>query len=74
MYVGVLIVILAQAVLFRSRSILIEFVWVWVAIELFVRLYEERRLLRTFGEEYTTYRKHVQRWLPRLTPWQAPRR
>ena len=74
MYTGVLMVILAQAVLFQSRSIWIEFVTVWVAIELFVRLYEEPKLLRTFGEEYATYRKHVRRWLPRFAPWQAPTR
>jgi protein-S-isoprenylcysteine O-methyltransferase Ste14 len=73
MYVGVLLVILAQAVLFRSRSILIEFVTVWVAIELFVRVYEEPKLSRMFGEEYAIYRMHVRRWLPRFAPWQAPR-
>jgi protein-S-isoprenylcysteine O-methyltransferase Ste14 len=58
---------------FQSRGILIEFVTVWVAIELFVRLYEEPKLSGMFGEEYQTYRAHVRRWLPRLTPWQASR-
>jgi protein-S-isoprenylcysteine O-methyltransferase Ste14 len=43
-------------------------------MELFVRFYEERRLARTYPEEYEAYRKNVRRWLPRLTPWRAPRR
>jgi protein-S-isoprenylcysteine O-methyltransferase Ste14 len=69
MYLGVLTVLAAQAVLFRSRGLLITLAAAWLAIELFVRLYEERRLGRTFPEEYALYRKHVRRWLPRLTPW-----
>jgi protein-S-isoprenylcysteine O-methyltransferase Ste14 len=59
MYVGVLSVITAQAALFRSRTLVIEAVSTWVAIELFVRLYEEPKLLHTFGDEYTKYRQHV---------------
>ena len=72
MYVGVLTVLVAEAVLFRSRTLVIEAVTAWIAIELFVRLYEEPKLTRTFGDEYTTYRQNVRRWLPRCTPWQPP--
>jgi len=73
MYAGVISVITGEAVLFRSRSLATEAFWVWVAIELFVRLYEEPKLLRIFGDEYTNYRLHVRRWLPRLTPWVSSR-
>ena len=69
MYVGVLTVLVAEAVLFQSGSLVTEVVAAWAAIELFVRLYEEPKLTRTFGDEYTTYRQYVRRWLPRLTPW-----
>ena len=69
MYLGVLTVLAAEAVLFRSRGLLNELLAAWIAIELFVRLYEERRLARTFPEEYANYRNHVRRWVPRLTPW-----
>ncbi len=72
MYVGVLLVQGQQAgVLFQSESVGTEAVTVWVAVELFVRLYEEPKLSRKFGEEYTAYRENVRRWLPRLTPWQG---
>jgi protein-S-isoprenylcysteine O-methyltransferase Ste14 len=69
MYLGVLTVLAAQVVLFRSRRLLIELAAAWLAIELFVRFYEERRLERAFPEEYALYRKHVRRWLPRPRPW-----
>ena len=73
MYLGVLTVVAAEAVLFRSRSLLNELLEAWIAIELFVRFYEERRLARTFPEEYANYRNHVRRWLPRITPWRMSR-
>jgi protein-S-isoprenylcysteine O-methyltransferase Ste14 len=72
MYVGVVSVIAAEAVLFRSRSILIELAAAWLAIELFVRFYEEPALARAFSAEYAVYRKHVPRWLPRVRPWRTP--
>ena len=72
MYLGVLTVLAAQAALLRSRDLLIEFAAAWLAVGLFVRFYEERRLAHTFPEEYALYRKHVRRWLPRLSPWRPP--
>lgn len=69
MYLGVLTVIVCEAILFRSRSLLAEFVIAWLAIECFVRFYEERRLSHTYPEEYALYRSHVRRWIPRLTAW-----
>ena len=55
------------------RGLLIEFGIAWIAIELFVRFFEEPKLARTFREEYANYRKHVRRWLPRLKPWRETR-
>lgn len=73
MYLGVLMVLGAEALLFRSTGLLMELVMTSVAIELFVRFFEEPRLARTFPEEYAKYRKHVRRWLPRLKPWRETR-
>jgi len=36
---------------------------------LFVRLYEEPTLRRTFGAKYEEYCRNVHRWVPRLRPW-----
>lgn len=71
MYLGVLMVLASQAMLFKSRGLLIELVLAWTAIQLFVRFYEEPKLGRTFGEEYATYRRNVRRWVPRLRAWRA---
>jgi protein-S-isoprenylcysteine O-methyltransferase Ste14 len=73
MYVGVFMVIAGEAMLLQSRSVALELAYVLLGMELFVRFYEEPKLSRTFGDEYTTYRSHVWRWLPRLTPWQGRR-
>jgi protein-S-isoprenylcysteine O-methyltransferase Ste14 len=42
---------------------------VTVAVVAFVLGYERPTLTRTFGNEYTTYRRAVPGWWPRLTPW-----
>jgi protein-S-isoprenylcysteine O-methyltransferase Ste14 len=65
MYVGVLCVILGQALLFRAWSLVLYAAGVALAFHLFVRLYEEPHLRRTFGEDYEAYRARVPRWLPR---------
>jgi protein-S-isoprenylcysteine O-methyltransferase Ste14 len=69
MYVGVLTAIAGEALLFQSQGLALELLCVWLGFELFVRLYEEPRLTQTFPREYDLYRRHVRRWLPRLTPW-----
>jgi protein-S-isoprenylcysteine O-methyltransferase Ste14 len=66
MYVGVGLVILAQAVLFRSWHI-VEYLGFFAgAIQLFVLLYEEPTLGKQFGSEFEEYRQRVPRWLPRF--------
>jgi protein-S-isoprenylcysteine O-methyltransferase Ste14 len=65
MYVGVLAVVLAWAVLFGSPALLAYAIALGGAFHLFVVLYEERRLDALFGVEYARYRAEVGRWLPR---------
>lgn len=71
MYVGVLTALTGEALLFSSRGLLVEWALVWLFYHLFVLLYEEPRLARTYPAEYAIYRAHVRRWLPRLTPWHS---
>jgi len=68
-YVAVLSLILGQAILFGSPAILVYGLSVWIAFTLFVLLYVEPTLRRTFGREYETFCANVPRWIPRLTPW-----
>jgi protein-S-isoprenylcysteine O-methyltransferase Ste14 len=58
------------AVLFWNSGLVIERAVGCLAIHFFVRLYEEPTLARRHPEDYPRYKRHVPRWLPRLTPWQ----
>jgi protein-S-isoprenylcysteine O-methyltransferase Ste14 len=66
MYVGVELVILGEAMLFRSRTVLVYAVCVWLGFNLFVLLYEEPHLRKKFGAAYEEYCRAVPRWLPRF--------
>ena len=65
MYVAVLAVIAGQAALFRVPALLAYGAAVAGCFALFVLLYEEPSLRRTFGAEYEAYTARVGRWLPR---------
>jgi protein-S-isoprenylcysteine O-methyltransferase Ste14 len=69
MYVAVTSLILGQALLFANLHLLAYAVLPWLAAYVFVLLYEEPTLRRSFGAEYETYCAHVPRWIPRLPPW-----
>lgn len=72
MYVGIAAALVGQALLFGSGWLVVYAIGVHVAFVLWVRLYEEPTLVRQFGSEYETYRRHVRGWIPRLRPWDAP--
>jgi protein-S-isoprenylcysteine O-methyltransferase Ste14 len=65
MYLGVLTVILAWAVLFEAPSLAAYAAIVGTCFHAFVVLYEEPHLEREFGGEYSAYKAEVGRWLPR---------
>lgn len=69
MYVGLLIAILGQAVLFGSLWLVLYATIGWVVTASFVRWYEEPTLARTYGAQYEAYRANVRAWIPRLSPW-----
>ncbi len=71
MYVAVLSIILGQALLFSSWSVVAYAVIGAIVMSSFVRFYEEPTLARRYGAEYETYRRNVPGWLPRLTPWRG---
>jgi protein-S-isoprenylcysteine O-methyltransferase Ste14 len=66
MYLGVLTTLLGWAVLFREASLLFYALCVGTAFHLFVTLYEEPHLAKTFGPGYAEYRTRVSRWIPTL--------
>lgn len=62
MYLGVLLVILGQALRRRSVAILWWGAGIWIGFHNRVIGYEEPHLLETYGAEYETYRARVPRW------------
>lgn len=72
MYLSVLSIILGQGLLFGNMAVLEYGVAVWLAFFLFVVLYEEPSLRRTFGREYEEFCAKVPRWIPRLRSRRGP--
>ena len=66
MYWSVALVVLGEALIFRSKPLVGLAVGFFAATMLFVLLYEEPALRRKFGAEYEEYCRRVPRWLPRF--------
>ena len=65
MYLGVLGLLLGQALWWASGGLLLYALGVAVAFQVRVITYEEPALARQFGEAYAAYRARVPRWLAR---------
>ena len=71
MYVSVIALIIAQALIFGDARLLWYAGFVWLAFAGFVFGYEEPTLKRKFEADYETFCRNVPRWIPRLTPWRG---
>ena len=65
MYIGAAMTLIGVALFYQSLSIFIYTCVFFLITHLFVVLYEEPILRRTFGDEYEAYFGRVSRWLPR---------
>ncbi|HYJ80785.1 MAG TPA: isoprenylcysteine carboxylmethyltransferase family protein, partial [Longimicrobiaceae bacterium] len=66
---GVVLVLAGESLLFASTAVA-----AWTAVffavnAIYIPLLEEPGLSRRFGAAYDEYRRHVPRWIPRLSPW-----
>jgi protein-S-isoprenylcysteine O-methyltransferase Ste14 len=66
MYVAVLLVVIGEAILFRSLLLAGYALLLGAAFHAFVVFVEEPQLARRFGASYETYVHTVPRWLPRF--------
>ena len=66
MYIGVLLILFGEALLFVSRALLWYAVGAFLVFNLVILLYEEPALRRQFGESYRRYCESVPRWLPHI--------
>lgn len=67
---GVFAVLLGETLVTASIPLLALTLLFAAVNAIYIPLVEERGLLRRFGADYETYRRHVPRWIPRPTPWQ----
>lgn len=65
MYVSALLLLVGEALVLEAPVLLRYAAGFFIVVHLFVVLYEEPKLRRTFGESYERYRQAVPRWLPR---------
>ena len=64
MYIGAALVLASVSLFFESPALAGYVGLFLIVVYLFIRLYEEPTLRRTFGEEYDAYCREVGRWLP----------
>jgi protein-S-isoprenylcysteine O-methyltransferase Ste14 len=65
-YIGIVTVLIGEAILFQSGVLLIFAAVMWAAFHSFVMFYEEPHLRKTFGASYAEYCKKTPRWIPRF--------
>lgn len=66
MYIGAALALAGAALFYESLPLLAYICLFVVVTHLFVIVYEEPALKRTFGPEYEAYCHHVRRWWPRM--------
>ena len=64
MYLGVLLLIVGQALLLGQEILYAWALAAWLMFTAFLAFYEEPQLRRRFGAGYDDYRRRVHRWLP----------
>ncbi|HMB90041.1 MAG TPA: isoprenylcysteine carboxylmethyltransferase family protein [Rhodothermales bacterium] len=64
MYVGVLMILIGEALLFISVPLIVYAMGFFALVNLFIIFYEEPTLRRQFGASYERYCHAVGRWLP----------
>jgi protein-S-isoprenylcysteine O-methyltransferase Ste14 len=69
MIIGVLLILLAEALLFQSWLIALWMMFFFMGNAIYFPLIEEKGLEKRFGDDYREYRTHVPRWVPRLRAW-----
>ncbi len=65
MITGVLLMLAAEAMLFRSWALVLWWAVFLVGNALYLPLVEEPGLVKRFGDDYRAYRARVPRWVPR---------
>lgn len=73
MYVAATTTIFGEGLFFADVRVLAYGICAWAVSHLFILTYEEPTLQRTYGPEYQEFCANVNRWVPRLRPWEQTR-
>jgi protein-S-isoprenylcysteine O-methyltransferase Ste14 len=74
MITGVLCILLGEAAVTASGSLLLWFAIFLTFQATAIRFWEEPHLTDRHGSEYVDYRRNVPRWIPRISAWDPPGR
>jgi protein-S-isoprenylcysteine O-methyltransferase Ste14 len=66
---GVLLILIGESLLFASSAVGTWAAAVFAINATYIPLIEEPGLQHRFGHEYEEYKRHVPRWIPRLSAW-----
>ena len=66
MYVGALLIVLAETVYFGFPWLVLYAVGLWAALHTALVVFEEPQLKKRFGADYEQYLKAVPRWIPKI--------
>ena len=66
MYVGIFSILVGEAILFHSSTLLLYALLVLLGFHLWTMYYEEPILRKTFGDSYAHYCARVPRWMPAM--------
>ena len=69
MITGVLCILLGEAAITVSGSLLLWFAIFLTLQATAIRFWEEPHLTDRYGSEYVDYRRNVPRWIPRISAW-----
>ena len=69
MITGVLCILLGEAAITVSGSLLLWFAIFLTFQATAIRFWEEPHLTDRYGSEYVDYRRNVPRWIPRISAW-----
>lgn len=69
MITGVLCILLGEAAVTASGSLLAWFAIFFAFQATAIRFWEEPHLVGRYGDEYVDYKRNVPRWIPRISAW-----
>lgn len=69
---GVFFILSGETLFLNSLNLLIWTIGFFFINTVYFILKEEPDLEKRFGSDYSAYKKHVPRWIPRLTAYQQP--